>query len=71
MLVEPGAFETDIWTRNVTIAEGALDPNSPNKERSQRFVEFVKQSSKHRRDAREVAQLILRIANDPNPSFAT
>src|SRR5271157_608511 len=66
VLVEPGAFDTDIWTRNVTVAAGALDPNSPNKDRSQRFTEFVKQSAKHRRDASEVARLILRIAKDPN-----
>lgn len=69
VLVEPGAFDTDIWTRNVTVAAGALDSNSPNKERSQRFTEFVKQNSKNRRDAREVAQLILRIANNPNPKL--
>jgi NAD(P)-dependent dehydrogenase (short-subunit alcohol dehydrogenase family) len=67
VLVEPGAFDTDIWTRNVTVAEGALDPNSPNRDRSQRFTEFVKNNAKNRRDAREVAQLILRIASDPNP----
>ncbi len=67
VLVEPGAYDTDIWTRNVSVAAGALDPNSPNKERSQRFTEFVKQNSKNRRDAREVAQLILRIAGNPNP----
>jgi NAD(P)-dependent dehydrogenase (short-subunit alcohol dehydrogenase family) len=69
VLVEPGAFDTDIWTRNVVIGQGAIDPNSPNKERSQRFTEFVKQSAKNRRDAREIAQLILRIANDPNPKL--
>jgi NAD(P)-dependent dehydrogenase (short-subunit alcohol dehydrogenase family) len=69
VLVEPGAFETDIWTRNVTIAKGGADPSSPNKERSERFVEFIKQSAKNRRDAREVAQLILRIANNPNPKL--
>ena len=67
VLVEPGAFETDIWTRNVMIGAGALDPNSPNKERSQRFAEFVKQSAKHRRDPGDVARLILRIAKNPNP----
>ena len=67
VLVEPGAFETDIWTRNVMIGAGALDPNSPNKERSQRFAEFVKQSAKHRRDAGDVARLILTIAKNPNP----
>ena len=66
-LVEPGAFDTDIWTRNVTVAKGGLDPNSPNKERSERFVEFIKKNAKQRRDARDVARLILRIANNPNP----
>jgi NAD(P)-dependent dehydrogenase (short-subunit alcohol dehydrogenase family) len=69
VLVEPGSYETDIWTRNVVIAKGALDPASPNKERSQRFAEFVKSSTKHRRDAREVAKLIVRIARDPNPKL--
>jgi len=68
-LVEPGAYDTDIWERNVVIAKGSLDPASPNKERSQRFAEFVKSNAKHRRDAREVAQLIVRIANDPNPKL--
>jgi NAD(P)-dependent dehydrogenase (short-subunit alcohol dehydrogenase family) len=68
-MVEPGAFDTDIWTRNVTVAAGATDPNSPNKERSERFVEFIKQSSGRRGDAHEVARLILRIANDPNPKL--
>ena len=69
VLVEPGSYDTDIWTRNVKVASGALDPASPNKERSQRFVEFVKNSAKHRRDAREVARLIVRIARDPNPKL--
>src|ERR1035438_1980702 len=30
VLVEPGAFETDIWTRNANISAGTLDANSPN-----------------------------------------
>jgi NAD(P)-dependent dehydrogenase (short-subunit alcohol dehydrogenase family) len=68
-LVEPGAYDTDIWERNVVIAKGALDPASPNKERSQRFAEFVKGSAKHRRDAREVAKLIVSIARNPNPKL--
>ncbi len=66
-LVEPGAFDTDIWERNVVIAKGALDPQSPNKARSQRFAEFVKASAKQRRDPREVARLIVRISQDPDP----
>ena len=68
-LVEPGAFDTDIWERNVVIAKGSLDSASPNKERSQRFADFVKNSAKRRRDAREVAKLIVRIAHDPNPKL--
>ena len=66
-IVEPGAFDTDIWERNVYIGEQAQHPSSPNKERSQRFAEFVKNSAKGRHDAREVARLIVRIAKDPNP----
>ena len=69
VLVEPGSYDTDIWERNVKVAAGALDPNSPNRERSQRFVEFVKSSAKNRRDAREVAKLIVGIARDPNPKL--
>jgi len=69
VVVEPGAYDTDIWTRNVTVAAGATDPNSPNKERSQRFTEWIKGTAQRRRDAREVARLILRVANDPNPKL--
>ncbi len=69
VLVEPGSYDTDIWERNVKVAAGALDPNSPNRERSQRFVEFIKKRAKHRRDAREVAKLIARIAQNPNPKL--
>jgi short-subunit dehydrogenase len=68
-LVEPGAYDTDIWERNVVIAKGSLDPASPNKERSQRFADFVKNSAKHRRDARDVAKLIVRVAQNPNPKL--
>ncbi len=69
VLVEPGDYDTDIWDRNVLIAKQALDPSSPNKERSQRFVEFVKSRASKRRDPREVARLIVRVANDPNPKL--
>jgi NAD(P)-dependent dehydrogenase (short-subunit alcohol dehydrogenase family) len=69
VLVEPGSYDTDIWTRNVKLSAGALDPASPNRERSQRFSEFVKNTAKNRRDAREVAKLIVRIARDPNPKL--
>ncbi len=67
VLVEPGSFDTDIWTRNVVVGKGSLDPNSPNKERSKRLVKVIKKGSTKRRDAGKVARLILRIANNPNP----
>jgi NAD(P)-dependent dehydrogenase (short-subunit alcohol dehydrogenase family) len=69
VLVEPGAYDTDIWERNLIIGKQALDPSSPNKERSQRFAEFVKTRAPKRRDAREVARLVVRVANDPNPKL--
>lgn len=67
VLVEPGAYKTDIWTRNVTVSRGARDEKSPNRERSQKFAEGVKESTKDMADPIEVAQLITRIAQDSNP----
>ena len=68
VLVEPGAFKTDIWDRNVVVGERALRPDSPNRERAAKFVEFVKKNVP-KADAREVARLIARIAKDPNPKL--
>jgi NAD(P)-dependent dehydrogenase (short-subunit alcohol dehydrogenase family) len=67
VLVEPGAFKTDIWDRNVMISQGALSPDSPNKERSRRFTDGVKKTQMG--DAWDVARLIVRIAQDPNPKL--
>jgi NAD(P)-dependent dehydrogenase (short-subunit alcohol dehydrogenase family) len=68
-LVEPGSYDTNIWTRGVIVAKGGLDDNSPNKERSRRFTEFVKSRATKRQDARDVARLILKIAKNPNPKL--
>ncbi len=69
VLIEPGAYETDIWERNLMIGKAALDPNSPNKERSQRFAQFIKGRAAKRGDAREVALAIVRAAKDANPKL--
>ena len=66
VLVEPGAYATDIWEKNVVLGERVNTPESPNYERIRRFVEFV-QHEVPKRDPREVARLILRIAQDPEP----
>ncbi len=69
VLVEPGDYDTDIWERNCVIARQALADGSPNRARAQRFVEFVKSRAANRGDPREVAQLIVRIAGNPNPKL--
>jgi len=68
VLVEPGAFKTDIWDRNAVLAERALRPDSPNRERAAKFRDFV-QKNVPKADARQVARLITRIAQDPNPKL--
>ena len=65
-IVEPGAFKTDIWDTNVHIAEASLRGESPNRERVRRFRDYA-QNKIVKRDASEVATLIARIAQDPNP----
>ena len=68
VLVEPGAFQTDIWERNAHLGEFAVSPQSPNHERGKRFTEVVR-TKVHKRDARVVAELIARIAENPNPKL--
>jgi NAD(P)-dependent dehydrogenase (short-subunit alcohol dehydrogenase family) len=65
VLVEPGSYQTDIWTRNAKLGEKALDGSSPNRERGARMRDKVQAISK--RDPIEVARLIARIARDPSP----
>ena len=67
VLVEPGAYKTDIWTRNVMVSRGSTDASSPNKDRSRRYVEGVKESQREMADPAEVAQLIAHITQDSNP----
>lgn len=66
VLVEPGAFKTDIWDRNVRVGSFAMTPQAANHERARRFVQYVR-TNVQKRDARDVARLIVRIAQDPNP----
>jgi NAD(P)-dependent dehydrogenase (short-subunit alcohol dehydrogenase family) len=68
VLIEPGSYDTDIWHRNVVIGKQALDGSSPNKDRSQRFASFAKSGIK-KGDARDVARLILRVAQNPKPKL--
>jgi len=65
VLVEPGAFQTDIWTRNVLLGEKAVAATSPNRARGERMREQVQKLRK--RDPIAVARVIAHIAQDPNP----
>ncbi len=65
VLVEPGSFQTDIWTRGVVMGEKATTEASPNFQRSLRMRERVGAIPK--RDPMEVAKLIVAVAQDMNP----
>jgi NAD(P)-dependent dehydrogenase (short-subunit alcohol dehydrogenase family) len=68
VLVEPGAYDTDIWERNVRIGKVALSEESANKDRARRFANVVK-TKLRKGDTREVSRLVTRIAQDPNPNL--
>ena len=67
VLVEPGSFATDIWTRNAQLGSYVTDPSSPNHERGARFTKYVQGVRKW--DPAPVARLIARIAQDPHPKL--
>jgi NAD(P)-dependent dehydrogenase (short-subunit alcohol dehydrogenase family) len=67
VLVEPGAFATDIWTRGAVMGKEATQASSPNLQRSLRMRERI--SSLTKRDPIAVARLIVAIAQDPNPKL--
>jgi NAD(P)-dependent dehydrogenase (short-subunit alcohol dehydrogenase family) len=65
VLIEPGAFATDIWTRNAKLGEKVEDAASPNLQRAERMRETVNKTPK--RNPIEVVRLIASVAEDPNP----
>jgi NAD(P)-dependent dehydrogenase (short-subunit alcohol dehydrogenase family) len=67
VLVEPGSYATDIWTRNAQLGEKAFDGSSPNRERGAKMRDRVQALRK--RDPMEVARLIARIARNPDPKL--
>jgi len=67
VLIEPGAFQTDIWTRGAVMGENATKETSKNIQRSLRMRERVQALPK--RDPIEVARLIASVAQDPNPKL--
>ena len=66
VLVEPGSFETDIWTRNATISAGTEDANSPNAARVADWRKRI-QDGKPKANPQEVADGIAAILDHPRP----
>jgi NAD(P)-dependent dehydrogenase (short-subunit alcohol dehydrogenase family) len=67
VLVEPGAYLTDIWTRGAVMGEKATQETSPNIQRILRMRDRIQALPK--RDPIEVARLTASIAQDPNPKL--
>lgn len=70
-LVEPGAFETDIWTRNALISAGTRDAASPNAARVSRWRKRMEANTRRKADAQVVADAIARLVESPRPPLRT
>jgi NAD(P)-dependent dehydrogenase (short-subunit alcohol dehydrogenase family) len=68
VIVEPGSFETDIWTRNAKVSARMQDPHAPNAARVSRWREEFVRNNK-RADPQVVADLIATIVENPNPKL--
>jgi len=66
-IVEPGAYETDIWTRNAVPAAGLTDPESENAARSSRWRTAMNKSTEKRADPQIVAETIASIVENKKP----
>ncbi len=67
VLVEPGAFQTDIWTRGAVMGKAATKDSSPNFQRSLRMRERIGKIPKA--DPIMVAKKVVEIAQNPNPKL--
>jgi len=67
VLVEPGAFETGVWTSGAVMGQEAKKKTSPNFQRSLRMREVIATIPKA--DPIAVARIIVAIAQNPNPKL--
>jgi len=67
VLVEPGSFDTGIWTKGAVMGKEATKQTSPNFQRSLRMRSVIQKIPKA--DPIIVARVIARIAQDPNPKL--
>jgi NAD(P)-dependent dehydrogenase (short-subunit alcohol dehydrogenase family) len=69
-LVEPGPFETDIWTRNATIAARMLEVGSPDAARTAKWRARI-ETGKPKGNPQIVADAIANIVQNPRPRLRT
>ncbi|MFL6445733.1 MAG: SDR family oxidoreductase [Candidatus Sulfotelmatobacter sp.] len=67
VLVEPGAFDTGVWTSGAVMGQEAKKNTSPNFQRSLRMREAIARIPKA--DPIAVARTIVAIAQNPNPKL--
>lgn len=69
VLVEPGSFETDIWTRNAKQTAGLQNPASANADRVAQWRSRLAQGAKSRANPQIVADKIAEILESPKPKL--
>lgn len=68
VLVEPGAYRTDIWARNRAVTRNARDPESPYAPWAEHMDALVARVvERQARDPQEVADKIVELLQHPNP----
>lgn len=70
VLVEPGAFDTDIWSRNALVSAGTMahqaNPERPEAKRVERWRQ-KQQKRQNRANPKYVAECIANLLSDPRP----
>ena len=69
VLVEPGSFATDIWTRNAKMTAALENPTAANAARVARWRSRIEQSAKDRANPQVVADVIARVVENPRPKL--
>jgi len=67
VLVEPGTFKTEIFSRNRRVGKAADDPTSPNYQRSMQLLKIVERNQAKAPEPDIVAKVIARVAVAKRP----
>ncbi len=70
-LVEPGSFETDIWTRNALLSTGTRDTQSPNAARVARWRSRMDANTNKKANPQIVAAAIANLLETSHPRLRT